>query len=222
MKILFVSATPFEITPLTDFLKQNWVQFGAQQYQKGEHSVEYLITGVGIPATIFQLTKKLSNNPFDLVINAGIAGAFNRAIELGSVWEVVEDRFADIGVEQADESNSISNKSLSPNEPPFKEYILQNNETSAFNFLPKASAITVNKVHGFPDSIEKIRVKYPADLESMEGAAVFYVTQLMGQSVLQIRSVSNYVEKRNRANWEIGLAIEQLNKTIIELIQVLS
>ena len=102
MKILFVSATPFEITPLTDFLKQNWVQFGAQQYQKGEHSVEYLITGVGIPATIFQLTKKLSNNPFDLVINAGIAGAFNRAIELGSVWEVVEDRFADIGVEQAD------------------------------------------------------------------------------------------------------------------------
>ena len=40
MKILFVSATPFEITPLTDFLKQNWVQFGAQQYQKGEHSVE--------------------------------------------------------------------------------------------------------------------------------------------------------------------------------------
>ena len=158
------------------------------------------------------------------MINAGIAGAFNRAIELGSVWEVVEDRFADIGVEQADGSFSdlFEIELLSPNEPPFKEYILQNNETSAFNFLPKASAITVKKVHGFPDSIEKIRVKYPADLESMEGAAVFYVTQLMGQSVLQIRSVSNYVEKRNRANWKIGLAIEQLNKTIIELIQVLS
>jgi len=35
---------------------------------------------------------------------------------------------------------------------------------------------------------------------------------------LQIRSISNYVEPRNKDNWDLPLAISNLNNTLIELI----
>jgi futalosine hydrolase len=49
-------------------------------------------------------------------------------------------------------------------------------------------------------------------IESMEGAAFFYACRQLNVPCLQIRAVSNYVEKRNRDNWHIGLAIKNLNK----------
>ncbi|WP_431199504.1 hypothetical protein ACRQ5D_10000 [Mucilaginibacter sp. P25] len=35
---------------------------------------------------------------------------------------------------------------------------------------------------------------------------------------MQIRAVSNYVEKRNREAWNIGLAIKNLNTFAIDLV----
>ena len=56
-------------------------------------------------------------------------------------------------------------------------------------------------------------------LESMEGAAFFYACEEYKLPCLQIRAVSNYVEKRNRANWDIPLAIKNLNNFAIEMIK---
>jgi len=53
----------------------------------------------------------------------------------------------------------------------------------------------------------------------MEGAAFFYVCQLQKIPHIQIRSISNYVEPRNRANWNISLAIKNLNEVLWKLIQ---
>jgi futalosine hydrolase len=38
---------------------------------------------------------------------------------------------------------------------------------------------------------------------------------------MQIRAVSNYVEKRNRDAWQIGLAIKNLNIFAIDLIEAI-
>jgi futalosine hydrolase len=220
MKILLVSATPFEINPTIQFLKQRLIEFQPNRFQKGPNGLDILVTGVGIPATIFSLTDHLSVKTYDLIINAGIAGSFNRKQELGSVWQVIEDRFGDLGVELGDGSfeDLFDIELAHPNEFPFQERKLTNNEAEDFNFLPKASALTINKVHGSEKSIERIRQKYPVDLESMEGAAAFYVAKQKNTSILQIRAISNYVEKRNREAWEIGLAIENLNQVLIQII----
>jgi futalosine hydrolase len=37
---------------------------------------------------------------------------------------------------------------------------------------------------------------------------------------IQIRAVSNYVEKRNRDGWNIGLAIKNLNTFAIEFLKL--
>ncbi|MEY3422016.1 MAG: futalosine hydrolase, partial [Bacteroidota bacterium] len=85
--------------------------------------------------------------------------------------------------------------------------------------LRSASSVTVNKVTGSQSSIQQIYEKYQPDLESMEGAAVFYTCNMMNTPSLQIRSVSNYIEPRNKANWNIPLAIKALNDYLIEFIQ---
>ena len=71
MKILIVAATDFELEK---------DQFSAH---------EILITGVGILETTLELTKKLVLDSYDLVINAGIAGSFDKKIKIGDVVEAV-------------------------------------------------------------------------------------------------------------------------------------
>lgn len=223
MKVLFVAATTFEIGPFQEFLKAYFIPFGENIYQRGDHSCEILVSGVGLPSTIFQLSQKLFQKEYDLIINAGIAGAFNRQIKLGSVLQVTEDQFGDLGIEEADGSfqDLFDMELMAPNGFPFQKGKLINTNGAGFDFLPKATALTVQKVSGSAASIAKIQEKYTVDLESMEGAGVFYVAQQCKVPILQIRAVSNYVEARNRDAWEIQLAIEKLNEVLIELVQTI-
>lgn len=220
MKILLVAATPFEINPTIQVLKQNLIEFQPNRFQKGPSGLDILITGVGLPATVFRLTDHLSVKKYDLIINAGIAGSFRRDISLGTVVQVVEDRFGDLGIELANQDfqDLFDIELTERNAFPFQEGRLVNKEAKDFDFLPKVNAITVNRVHGAQPSIERIQKKYAVDLESMEGAGVFYVAQQKRSKCLQIRSVSNYVEPRNRDAWEIGLAIEKLNEVLVPII----
>ena len=56
----------------------------------------------------------------------------------------------------------------------------------------------------------------------MEGAAFFYACLMMQVPFLEIRSISNHVEPRNRAAWDIPLAIGQLNEVLIGMLKSLA
>jgi futalosine hydrolase len=189
-------------------------------FQKEELEIKLLVTGVGMTMTAFNLGGLFAKQRFDLVINAGIAGAFNRSLNIGDVVNVTSERFADLGVEEADgRFTDIHELGLvDANATPFTEGELKNPNVAGFDFLPKAKGLTVNKVHGFQPSIDALRSKYEADVESMEGAAFFLACLLAGQPFLQIRSISNYVETRNRAAWDLPKAITNLNKVLIEMV----
>ncbi len=221
MHLLIIAATPFEVAPLEQYLTKTFETELPTVYKKEELTVQVLVTGVGLFQTSYHLAKVLPLVEPDLVINAGIAGAFNRSLKIGDVVNVVSERFADLGVEEADGSFTDVHEMglIDPNQHPFKNSILENPTASQFDFLPKASAISVNKVHGTEKSIEAIQQKYKADVESMEGAAFFHACLLEEVPFLEIRSISNYVEKRNRENWNLPLAIESLNKVLIEMTQ---
>lgn len=223
MQILVVAATPMEIEILQQHLVKKLVPFGKLAFQKGENGLEFLITGVGIPATVFHLSQKLAQKKYDLVLNAGIAGAFDPNVPLGKVFQVTEDRFADLGVEEKDGTfQDVFDLELTgPNEPPFREGKLVNEQAAGYSFLPRARAITVNKVHGTEQSIRAIVEKYKPELESMEGAGVFYCCQALNIPCLQIRAVSNHVEPRNRQKWDIPLALQHLNQTLIEMTEAI-
>jgi futalosine hydrolase len=222
MKLLLVAATEFELLPLLTYLNKNFKNKDNRRFFSKQIDIHVLVTGVGPIATAFGLGTFLAQQQFDWALNMGIAGAFNRDFNLGDVFQVVNDRFADVGVEEADGSfTDVFEMELTDwNTPPFINGKLYAPDTSN-SFLPTASAITVSKVHGTAASIQKIQEKYQADLESMEGAAFYYACLQHQLPCLQVRSVSNYVEPRNKENWNISLAIEQLNKVAVEIVEAL-
>lgn len=212
-KILIVAATGFEIAPLLTFL-ENYKTSQPFHYQLNSKEIKILITGAGIAFTSYALGKFYATNTVDLAINIGIAGAFNRNLALGEVVNVQSDCFGDFGVELADSSfSSIFQLDwMNPNQFPFVNGMLINSLTQPT--LKAVKGMTINKVHGNENSISKLDLS-KIDIESMEGAAFFYATQIEKIPCYQFRSISNYVENRDKSNWNIPLAIDQLNEYII-------
>ena len=221
MRILLVAATPFEITPVREHLVTHFERISDYYFKKNDLEVQILVTGVGMTYTGFALGNALARQPYDLAVNAGIAGALNRSLKLGDVVHVVSERFADLGVEEADGKFTDVHELglIDPDQLPFQNGELRNGQATEFEFLPKCKGLTVNKVHGSPVSIESIQQKYTADVESMEGAAFFLACLVSGVPFLEIRSISNYVESRNREAWDLPLAIENLNNVLINLFE---
>jgi futalosine hydrolase len=223
MQILLISATPFEVEPLVSYLSKQWKQENSCVFSKKNYNIEILYTGVGSVATTYNLQKKLIQNSYDLVIQAGVAGAFSDSIALGSVWAITSDCIADLGAEDHENFLSVFDLGLcKDDESPYTQKRIVNQHLDKFSItIPKATAITVQSASGSERSIAQRR-KWEADLESMEGAAFHYVCQLEEQAYIQVRSVSNYIIPRDRSTWKMQEAIASLNQYIIEFIETLS
>jgi len=213
MRVLIVAATESEVRSLKSEVGSRKLDFGLKTLD-----LELLITGVGMVATAFSLGRHLAANQYDLAVNLGIAGSFDRGLALGELVEITEDTFAELGAEDGDEFVTIDTLGFGMGmyQPSAK---LSDFAGSAK--LKTASAITVNTVNGNEASIKKIAERLNPQTESMEGAAFFYACNQMNVPCIQIRAVSNYVERRNRDNWKIGPAIKNLNTFAIEFLKQL-
>lgn len=221
MRILLVAATKAEIQPALDFLETH----------PNKEQVEIAITGIGGMHTAYALSQALQPNQskIDFAINAGIAGTYRKDWALGKVVQVVSDIQGDLGFEEQDGSfrDFTENGLLQPNDFPYENNRLYLPKAQIGNFLPVAHGLSVNKVHGCESSIQAITNKYPfADIETMEGAAFFYAALQYHKHhnefrFLALRSLSNYVEPRDRSRWQIPLAIAELNNILIEILSAL-
>ncbi|MCO5948438.1 futalosine hydrolase [Mucilaginibacter flavidus] len=233
MRILLVVATEEEVGPLISKFGISISDLSKTENQNINTNIpaesdcqlltancQLLITGVGMVATAFSLGRHLSSNKYDLVVNLGIAGSFDKDIALGDVVEITEDTFAELGAE--DDLNFLPIADMGFGEATFypsKKLADLYNLFNTFN-LRQATAITVNTVHGNEASIKKVAERLSPQIESMEGAAFFYACKQFNVPCLQIRAVSNYVEKRNRDAWNIGLAIKNLNTFAVEFLKL--
>jgi futalosine hydrolase len=220
MKILIVSATRFEISPLLEQMELIADTGGKLVNCKyREMEIDFLITGAGMVVTAFYAGKIL-NDSYDVAFNIGICGSFNRNINIGDIVNVYEDCFSELGAEDGAEFITLQELNLEG------VTTIINNKYGSLNsvieMLPKVNGITVNKVHGNENSIEKVFQKFHPMVESMEGAAFMFACEIEDIPYAQIRAVSNYVEKRNKEAWNIPLAIENLNKKVIEVLNNLN
>lgn len=202
MNILIVAATNREIEPLLNKLK-------ALKFKP-----DVLITGVGMVATTFMLTKTFSAKKYDAAINLGICGSFNRSLKIGEVVNITEDIFSELGAEDGDSFLKLSDMKFADKKDVFLKPFRKFSSPALKEFI-KVKGITVNTVHGNKKSISKVIALYNPDVESMEGAAFFYVCNQFKIPAVQLRAVSNYVERRNAKNWNIPLAVEKLNEAVL-------
>ncbi|MDX9947438.1 MAG: futalosine hydrolase [Bacteroidales bacterium] len=182
-----------------------------------------LVTGVGAVATAWTLTRYLCVEQLpDLAVNIGIAGSFNSDIQPGEVVMPVSDCFADAGAEDRSGFLSLSEAGLQdPDELPFRSgrIIAENRFVYAASaFLRPVSAITVNTATGSLPTIDRLSEMYHPDIETMEGAAFFYVCSREKIPFMSLRAVSNMVEPRDREKWNIGLALANLSVKLNEIL----
>jgi futalosine hydrolase len=191
----------------------------------GGHRADTLITGVGMVATAVQVSRALAHTPYDLALNVGICGAFDRFLPLGTVVHVTSDRLAELGVEDADVFLPADDVGLvAADDMVFNSGhhgAPELRASATFTGLPHVSGITVNTVHGNDASIAMVANRWHPQVESMEGAAFMAACRAAGVPYAQIRGVSNYVERRNRAAWKMAEAIEALGRTTTAILNEL-
>jgi futalosine hydrolase len=216
MKILIVLATTFELDPL---FKQLGVSVNSEknffEVKYNQISIDFIITGVGMVATTYHTTRALLKTKYDLALNIGICGSFNSNLEIGSVVNVYTDCISELGAEDGEMFLTLKELQLQGKTEFENTFFVHN---TAIELLPKVNGITVNTVHGNETSIEKTFHKFHPIVESMEGAAFMMVCSEEGLPHAQIRAVSNRVELRNKNNWNIPLAIKNLNETVLEVL----
>ncbi|MEO8260709.1 MAG: futalosine hydrolase [Acidobacteriota bacterium] len=223
MRILVVAATAMEIAPLVARLRHRSAgSLRVKSYAHAAHDIDVLITGVGMVATAAWCSHVLASPRYDLALNLGLCGSFDRALEPGTVVHVRSDRLAELGAEDDDAFLTVQQlQLLGDDEFPFTGGQLVNPappDNAAIGRLPDVESITVNTVHGNPRSIADVARRFKPQVESMEGAAFMYACMIRGLVHAQVRSVSNFVEKRNRAAWKIGDAIRSLEHAALSIL----
>lgn len=210
MQILFCAATEVEIKPAIEFIQKNKIT-----------SVTVLITGVGLTAATYQLTRAVLTNKPDFILQAGIAGCLNEKLPLTKIVVVENETIGDIGVQQNGKFNSLFELNLlEKNNFPWTNGKLSNNiDTLKQTGLTFVDSVTVNEISTSPERIAYYKNTLGADIESMEGAALHYVALMENIPFLQIRALSNFAGERDKSKWVLDIAIANLN---LELERLLS
>ncbi len=162
---------------------------------------------------------------YDLAINIGLAGSFDHFLEQGFVVNVIQEQFADLGVVHKNNFYTLVEEELmDENNFPFSESKLHshgNFDLDEIESLIPVKGITLNTLHSDPLWLAKLRDKFDPEVETMTGAAFFYVCLQQKIPFLEIRSISHFVEIRRIENWHIPNAIESLNNATLAILNEL-
>lgn len=208
MQILLIAATEQEVQP---FIATN-------------PSIDILISGAGVPSTMYHLQKRMHQIDYDLIIQAGIAGAYSGNIKPGQTVLVKQDTFADLGMEEKENFTPLFESGLADkNEFPFTNgWLMNNHKIFKRSHLTVVTAITVNKVSDSELQKKQFVKQFNADIESMEGAALHFVCLQENIPFIQLRSISNYAGERDKTKWMMKEAIDNLNTELSKLINQLT
>jgi futalosine hydrolase len=215
MKVLIITTSVFEIQGILKFFGLEYKMcISSYRYSKPGCYVDFENTEAGNFNLIYRLTKLLSEKSYDLVINAGICGSYNKTMELGRVVRVEKDRFADFGAFEGSYFKDIFDMGLmKENDYPFQnKWLLEKPGMydKVFTGLATVTGLTVNQIPISEFILNEITKEAEPLTESMEGAGFFFVCRSEKVNFIQIRSVSNYAGERDKSKWKLKLAIENL------------
>jgi futalosine hydrolase len=212
MNILVAAATSKEIAP---FLEE--YRYRASSFM---HDVDVLITGIGLTAATYSISKQVQLKRPGLIVQAGIAGCFDTTIPLGTVVVVKKEIIADQAVADDKEWKTVYDLDLlSPNQRPYtNKWLVNKSDVLKKIKLKKVNAISINEISTSAQKINWYRKLFNPVTESMEGAALHYVALMENIPFVQLRGISNYIGERDKANWNFEDSIKNLNHQLSRLL----
>jgi futalosine hydrolase len=180
MNILLIAATAKEIEPFFEYYRNT----------KRPQNIDILITGIGLTATTYRLLKQVQLKRPALVIQAGVAGCFDRKIPLGAVVAVKKETIADQSVIELKKLKTLFDLQLIPHDQfPFRNGWLENDNMFLKKLkLKKVNAISVNEITTSKQRVRFYEGSFRPAIESMEGAALHYTCLMEKIPFIQLRS----------------------------------
>ena len=218
MRLLVASATDFEIDIFRNHIQKHFEQVREHVYCKENVEIYICITGIGMMQSTFGLMESIQEFNPHFCLQVGVAGAFSRELKLGQLVIVQSELLGDFGVEDNERFLDIFEIGLmKASESPFnnKQLINTFQDFPLRLNLPFVSSLTVNTGSGRESTITRREEHYGCEIESMEGASFHYVCLKKKIPFLQVRSISNYVEPRDKSKWKMQESIQALNDWMI-------
>jgi len=183
---------------------------------RSEPGVEMLVSGVGVVEASAAVSRALAQSSYDLIVSAGIAGAFSGAAEIGEGVVVAEDRL-DLGLEtglplQLPEGTSVVNRVSS-------DLTLVDRLVEAG--FRSVRGITVTHVTALDGTAGKLRSS-GAEVESMEGFGVLRAAEIAGVPAIEVRGISNLAGDRARSGWDFDAGVRGLQKILTSLLSLVA
>ena len=174
-------------------------------------------------ATAYHLGKILANEDFDMALSVGICGSLDRDIELTQAVLAASDLAIEEGAEDGDKWLSLQDMKLrAADDFPYQDGLLKSDLAERLSNdleIPLKKAVSVNRVLGNEASIHKVMQHFDAEIVSMEGAAFYYACNMRGLPGAQLRTVSNYVENRDKSAWKIDDALANLASNTLKVLK---
>ncbi|PTA66497.1 futalosine hydrolase [Deinococcus arcticus] len=190
--------------------------------------VRVVVSGVGPVAAALATAGALAQGPADLVISAGIGGAYpGSGLVPGdlAVSSVIVQ--ADLGAWDGAAFVPLDTLGLSvcPDRGQGAQFVVwdraaQVAQAAGARFGP---ALTLCSVTGSAPGAQALAERVPGALcEGMEGAGAAHAALLAGVPALEVRGISNPVGPRDRAAWQLGPALAAAHRGVEAALRVLA
>jgi nucleoside phosphorylase len=140
-----------------------------------------VISGVGMAATAAAIAS-LNPRAEDVVVLAGIAGAYGESVAVGEVVEVVSEECVELP----------------------ERFRRAYTQLEPYTSLRGVRSNTVHTMQG---------MSHGADIENMEGAALFAMAEAMGFRAVEVRAISNRVGD-SFDKWAVDEAVTALGQEL--------
>jgi futalosine hydrolase len=179
----------------------------------GRPNVDVLVSGIGPVEAACAVATAISAKRYDLVVEAGIAGAIVDSAAIGDGVAVLDDRL-ELSLEDGralalPAGSSIDDRAESD---PRWVAVLQSLGFAALR------GVTVCRVTSTDATAERL-AEAGFQIESMEGFAVLRACNRNGIPAIQIRGISNRVGERERSGWNFQAGLDGLTRIATALFE---
>jgi len=194
-----------------------------------------LITGPGVFNTAMGLGAYLELFTPGLILDTGIAGAFERSgLGLGDIAVANREQYLHTGVGNDSLSRSPLPFDLIPGHPdsshglyPFDpdrvelcQRVLEKQLEYSPGCIAKDPFLTVSAITRGRDRADLLYDRFSSVMESMEGAAAAHTTACYGVPMIEIRAASNMVGERDKQLWDFDLACARVTDICLAFLRV--
>ena len=192
--------------------------------------VEFRLTGIGAVQACHCVTREVVaaaavGEPYNLVVNLGIAGSYDlEAFPIGSAAVISREHFADLGFGSEEGFSDLFQYGiLEKDDFPYTKGALAR-QLLPYPHIEKVlekygagAGATVQCVTGTQARCNEIVDMYNPQIESMEGAGVYYAALMEKVPFFELRTVSNAVGERDTSKWESKAALDTLEECCREI-----